>query len=241
MPNAQRIAIAQKKRPAARVRASILQTKRLHANSHAVYGDCGVGAFCLGGCDPLMSNTFDSCVPGPVCKPGTYSLDSLNDVQRIENYLGDASKINWQSQGDPTPYTDPATGSKATLLTMAQGSSGTLLASTHYVWYGKICSKVSSAQGKGVVTAFILMSDVKDEIDFEWVGADINNVQSNYYSQGVTVCEFSPLPFVRLRKMKLTNTRHQWQKPDGPQWQRSREGAQVLYRLDRGHTHLVRR
>lgn len=174
------------------MRPSILQIKRLHANSHAVYGDCGVGAFCLGGCDPLMSNTFDSCVPGPVCKSGTYSLGNLDDVQRIEKYLGDASKINWQSQGDPTPYTDPDTGKKATLLTMAQGSSGTLLASTHYVWYGKICSKVSSAQGKGVVTAFILMSDVKDEIDFEWVGADINNVQSNYYSQGVTVCEFSP-------------------------------------------------
>lgn len=25
---------------------------------------------------------------------------------------------------------------------------------------------------KGVVTGFILMSDVKDEIDFEWFGAD---------------------------------------------------------------------
>jgi beta-glucanase (GH16 family) len=32
-----------------------------------------------------------------------------------------------------------------------------------------------------------MMSDVKDEIDFEFVGVDINNVQSNYYSQGVTV------------------------------------------------------
>lgn len=30
------------------------------------------------------------------------------------------------------------------------------------------------------------MSDVKDEIDFEWVGVDVNNVQSNFYSQGVT-------------------------------------------------------
>jgi beta-glucanase (GH16 family) len=153
----------------------------------SLYGDCGVGAFCLGGCDPLMSNTFDSCVPGPVCKSGTYSLDNLDDVQSIDKYLGDASKINWQSQGDPIIYTDPNSGKKSTLLTMAQGTVGTLLASTHYVWYGKICSKISTAQGKGVVTAFILMSDVKDEIDFEWVGADISNVQSNYYSQGVTV------------------------------------------------------
>jgi len=134
-----------------------------------------------------MSHSFDSCVPGPVCKSGTYNLDNLDDVQSIDNYLGDASKVNWQSQGTPTIYTDPSTGKKSTLLTMAQGTVGTLMASTYYVWYGKICSKISSAQGKGVVTAFILMSDVKDEIDYEWVGVDTANVQSNYYSQGVTV------------------------------------------------------
>jgi hypothetical protein len=108
-------------------------------------------------------------------------------VQTIDKYLGDASKINWQSQGMPTIYTDPKTNEKSTLLTMAQGTVGTLLASTYYVWYGKICAKLSTAQGKGVVTAFILMSDVKDEIDFEWVGVDTTHVQSNYYSQGVTV------------------------------------------------------
>ncbi|KAJ4316664.1 putative glycosidase CRH2 [Neodidymelliopsis sp. IMI 364377] len=153
----------------------------------SLYGDCGVGAFCLGGCDPLMSHSFDSCVPGPVCKSGTYSLDSLDNVQSIDKYLGDSSKIDWQSQGMPAIYTDPSSGKKSTLLTMAQGTVGTLLASTHYVWYGKICSKLSTAQGKGVVTAFILMSDVKDEIDFEWIGIDTGHVQSNFYSQGVTV------------------------------------------------------
>lgn len=158
------------------------------AYKSVVYGECGVGAFCLGGCDPLMSHSFDSCVPGPVCKSGTYSLDSLDDVQSIDKYLGDASKINWQSQGTPAIYTDPSNGKKSTLLTMAKGTVGTLLASTHYVWYGKICSKLSTAQGKGVVTAFILMSDVKDEIDFEWVGVDTGHVQSNFYSQGVTNC-----------------------------------------------------
>jgi len=152
----------------------------------SLYGDCGVGAFCLGGCDPLMSTTMDSCVPGPVCKSGTYKLDSLNNVQSNDKYLGDASKIDWQSQGTPAPYKDPGSGQTSLLLTMAQGTVGTLLASTHYVWYGKICAKLSTAQGKGVVTAFILMSDVKDEIDFEWVGVDTTHVQSNFYSQGVT-------------------------------------------------------
>lgn len=153
----------------------------------SLYGDCGVGAFCMGGCDPLMSNSLKSCVPAPVCKSGTYDLDSLDDVQSIDKYLGDASKINWQSQGMPVIYTDPGSGKKSTLLTMAEGTVGTLLASTHYVWYGKTCATLSTSQGKGVVTAFILMSDVKDEIDFEFIGTDIANAQSNFYSQGVTV------------------------------------------------------
>jgi len=36
-----------------------------------------------------------------------------------------------------------------------------------------------------VVTAFIMMSDAKDEIDYEWVGVELNTTQTNYYWQGV--------------------------------------------------------
>ncbi|KAF1952914.1 concanavalin A-like lectin/glucanase [Byssothecium circinans] len=128
-----------------------------------------------------MSHSFKACVPNPVCKSGNYKLNSLDDVQDIGKYLGDNSKVNWQSQGTPKVY-----NKEALLLTMSEDSSGTLLASTFYVWYGKICAKMTTSQGRGVVTAFIMMSDVKDEIDFEFIGVDINNAQSNYYSQGVT-------------------------------------------------------
>lgn len=148
-----------------------------------MYGDCGVGAFCLGGCDPTMSTDFDSCVPNPICKSGNYKFTDLKDVQSINDYLGDNSKINWQAQGNPVKY--PSGG---VALTMAEGTVGTLLASTFYVWYGKICATMSTSQGQGVVTAFIMMSDVKDEIDFEFIGNDVSNAQTNWYSQGVTNC-----------------------------------------------------
>jgi len=69
---------------------------------------------------------------------------------------------------------------------MAPDTVGTLLASTHYVWYGKISATMTTSQGAGVVTAFIMMSDAKDEIDFEFVGVDTQHAQSNYYWQGVT-------------------------------------------------------
>lgn len=150
------------------------------------YGQCGVGAYCLGGCDPEYSYTLESCMAAPVCKSMDYKLTSLDDVQSNTEYLGDASSINWVASGAPVVYND-----QAVLLTMAPDTVGTLLMSTHYVWYGKISATMTTSQGQGVVTAFILMSDVKDEIDFEFVGVDLTQAQSNYYWQGVTDCEYA--------------------------------------------------
>jgi beta-glucanase (GH16 family) len=148
------------------------------------YGQCGVGAYCLQGCDPKNSFDLSACTAKPVCKSGDFKMDSLKDVQQNTVYLGDASSTNWVSSGIPVVYNN-----EALLLTMAQSTVGTLLTSTHYVWYGKISATMTSSQGKGVVTAFIMMSDVKDEIDFEFVGENVGDVQSNYYFQGITDCK----------------------------------------------------
>lgn len=145
----------------------------------SLYGQCGVGAYCLGGCDPLFSFDLNSCAPAPSCDSDKFDL-SMDQVVTIDKYLGDASTGNWVASGQPEEYGD------GILLTLAQDTSGTLLASSHYVWYGTIEAKFTTSQGKGVVTAFIMMSDVRDEIDFEFVGVDIYDAQTNFYSQGVT-------------------------------------------------------
>ena len=136
------------------------------------YGACGVGAYCLGGCDPLHSNSLDSCVPAPSCNSQDYKLSTLDGVTPNTEYLGDASKSKWVSSGTPKVFENQV------LLTLSEdgpSSSGTLLASTSYVWYGKVSAQMKSSRGVGVVSAFILLSDVKDEIDFEFVGAEYNN------------------------------------------------------------------
>lgn len=144
-----------------------------------------MGAYCLGGCDPISSFTLDSCAPAPVCKSGSYSFNDLSQVQPNTKYLGDADKADWVSSGEAVTY------SNSLLLTMAQGTVGTLLTSSHYVWYGKVSARQKTSAGPGVVTAFILLSDIKDEIDFEFIGVDLNTAQTNFYSQGVTNCKAS--------------------------------------------------
>ncbi|KAL9098849.1 MAG: hypothetical protein Q9163_005562 [Psora crenata] len=133
----------------------------------------------------MYSNQLDSCVPEPVCQSKTYSLKSLDGIMPNTKFLGDSSKADWVSSG--TPLQAPTKDSVIlTLSEEGQSSSGTLLASTTYVWYGKITAQMKSSRGAGVVSAFILLSNNKDEIDFEFVGADLSAAQSNFYFQGIT-------------------------------------------------------
>ncbi|KAL4875926.1 concanavalin A-like lectin/glucanase domain-containing protein [Aspergillus karnatakaensis] len=145
----------------------------------SVYGQCGTGAYCLGGCDPLMSFSLDSCAPMPVCQSKSYSWDNLDKSAPNNEYLGNATESDWVYTG----YPELEDGNL--VLTMPKESTGSLFSNNHYVWYGKIGADVKSSRGKGVVTAFILLGDTKDEIDYEWVGADLSVVETNWYFQGI--------------------------------------------------------
>jgi beta-glucanase (GH16 family) len=71
------------------------------------------------------------------------------------------------------------------LLILAEITTGTLLACNHYVWYGKISVTMKTSRGAGVVTAFVMMSDIKDEIDVEFIGVDLRTTQTSYFFQGI--------------------------------------------------------
>jgi beta-glucanase (GH16 family) len=111
-------------------------------------------------------------------------MDSTDNIVDVSKYLGDATKADWVAQGTPLPYKGN------TILTMPANSAGTVLASTVYLWYGNVKAKVKTSRGAGVVTAFILLSDVKDEIDYEWVGTELDITQTNYYFQGIPDCKY---------------------------------------------------
>ncbi|CAJ0540225.1 Ff.00g074440.m01.CDS01 [Fusarium sp. VM40] len=151
----------------------------------STYGECGVGAYCLGGCDPTMSFSLDSCVPAPVCEDRKMKMDNIDRVVDIGKYLGDSSKADWVAQGEPVVFKDNV------LLTMPKDSVGTLMSSTVYMWYGNVKARFKTSRGPGVITAFILFSDVKDEIDYEFVGTELGDAQTNYYFQGITNYENS--------------------------------------------------
>ncbi|RCK67344.1 Extracellular glycosidase UTR2 [Candida viswanathii] len=146
------------------------------------FGICGTGAYCLGGCDIRYSFNLSSCMPMPRMDSFSESFDSKQKVSEIELqslYLGNASEADWVYTGWVDYYDE------SLLLQMPNHTTGTVLSSTKYFWYGKVGATMKTSRTGGVVTAFILFSDVQDEIDYEFVGYDLVNPQSNYYAQGI--------------------------------------------------------
>ena len=45
---------------------------------------------------------------------------------------------------------------------------------------------IGSSPGQGVITSVVLLSMDLDEIDFEWLGAQDDSVQTNYFGKGET-------------------------------------------------------
>ncbi|KAL6450611.1 UTR2 Extracellular glycosidase UTR2 [Candida maltosa Xu316] len=144
------------------------------------FGICGTGAYCLGGCDIRYSYNLTACMPMPRMDSFQESFDSKDKVQQIElqsDYLGNSTEADWVYTGWVDYY------DSSLLLQMPNHTTGTVVSSTKYFWYGKVGANIKTSRTGGVVTAFILFSDVQDEIDYEFVGYDLVNPQSNFYAQ----------------------------------------------------------
>jgi len=145
------------------------------------YGFCGTGESCLGGCNPLYSNTLTSCTPEPICADEIITFPSLDRVlTNATSYDGNATLHDFVvDKGDIF-----LSSADELILTLTETNNGTRMSSTRYVHYGTITAMMKTARTAGVVNAFITMSDVKDEIDWEWPGNSTTSAQSNYFWLG---------------------------------------------------------
>lgn len=150
------------------------------------FGFCGTGDFCLGGCNPLASATLSSCAPQPICQNANYTFENFDRIaQNTSAYNGNATAFDFILNGGNISNTNQNGGELAMLLT--ETNNGTRLSSTRYVQYGTISAKLKTGRWAGVVTAFITMSSIKDEIDWEFTDNASPNTtsgQSNYFWQG---------------------------------------------------------
>ncbi|BGP38232.1 putative glycosidase CRH2 [Rhodotorula kratochvilovae] len=148
------------------------------------YGYCAAGTSCLGGCNPQGSYGEGYCAPLPVCSSANYTFADESRIQMNHSaWMGDADKYDFTL--DKLDGSNPALVQDGNLvLTLTEDGGGTRISTTRNVLYGTIQASIKTVGAAGVVTAFITMSGVKDEIDFEWTTNNTNEVQSNWYWEG---------------------------------------------------------
>ncbi|KAI7890187.1 concanavalin A-like lectin/glucanase domain-containing protein [Mucor mucedo] len=132
----------------------------------------------------IVSSVIYAPVPTPrmliAAEPPEYTAS--NDAKTVcHNYRTDfkSNLRGWQVENTMQDTYD--INEVAELPYNLHGGRGPTLNATTYIRYGKISATIKSAGTGGSVTAFILMADGGDEIDFEFLGGDTSHVQSNYF------------------------------------------------------------
>jgi beta-glucanase (GH16 family) len=118
-------------------------------------------------------------MPMPVCQAGTTTFDSLDGIISYDDYLGNSSAAQWSYVGEALLVDGNVR------LTMRNGTTGTTMSSSIYVWYGRVDVVMKTSHLAGVVSDAILLSNAKDEIDFEFIGTELEDAQTNYYYEGI--------------------------------------------------------
>lgn len=105
-----------------------------------------------------------------------------------DSALGRSVNIDFTSgESDSfTPQGNPTYDSNGASFTVAQSGDSPQLTSKWYIMFGHVEYTMKPAPGVGIVSSAVMQSDDLDEIDWEWLGGDTSQVQSNYFGKGQT-------------------------------------------------------
>lgn len=186
------------------------------------YGECGTGPVCLGGCNPKYSFDKLSCAPMPALIPpssihfaakpndkaGTSGVSSEEELKRkgmthFTDYLvtKDRREAEKMLNNYNFVYSGPVNvhgPSGDIVLTMPRRSTGSLIAESQSFLHGRAGVRLKTGRSRGVITAVVLMSAVGDEVDYECLGSQRDQVQTNYYSKG-------ELDYTKMKRVPLSS------------------------------------
>lgn len=124
---------------------------------------------------PSHQQTYTKCDPTvQECPPDT----ALGRAVNVDFASGQSSEFTTQS--------NVVFDSDGAHLTVAASGDAPQLNSNWYIMFGHVEVVMKAAPGAGIVSSVVLQSDTLDEIDWEWLGATDDEVQSNYFGKGQT-------------------------------------------------------
>ncbi|KAL7819033.1 family 18 glycoside hydrolase [Trichoderma gracile] len=124
----------------------------------------------------VLAQTWSQC--NPLTSSGCPADTALGMTINVDFTKGAVN--SFVASGSPT-Y-----DSNGVSFTVARGGDAPQLASVFYIMFGRVEVTMKAAPGAGMVSSLVLQSDDLDEIDLEWLGAEPDQVQSNYFGKGQT-------------------------------------------------------
>lgn len=118
-------------------------------------------------CNPLEST---SCPTDTALSSGSYTVDFTQGEN--DQWATTAGTVNYGSDGAE--------------FTIKQSGDAPTIETSFYFLFGQIEVLLRSAPGTGIVSSVVLESDDLDEIDWEWLGGNSAQVESNYFGKGNT-------------------------------------------------------
>lgn len=127
-----------------------------------------------------LAQTYTDCNPTKKTCPAAVGLPSSS--YSVDFTQGSAGIASWSAAtGTTLEY-----GSDGAVFTIAQSGQAPTIATDFYIFFGHVDVTMRASAGTGIVSSIVLQSADLDEIDWEFLGGDNTQVQSNFYGKGNT-------------------------------------------------------
>lgn len=139
----------------------------------------------------VEAQTFTDCNPLKRCKSSVLPASHIMLIREAcppDPALGKAASFDFTNGpfNDFKEVGNPTYGADGAAFTISRRGEAPLIQSNWYIMFGRVEMVVKAAPGTGIVSSGVLQSDDLDEIDWEWLGANNNQVQTNYFGKGNT-------------------------------------------------------
>lgn len=130
---------------------------------------------------PLVAaQTSTECDPTKKSCPADTGLNSA--AFHTDFTQGASANTSWSAAA----YTTITYGSDGAEFTIANANQAPTIQTDFYIFFGRVEVKMKAAPGTGIVSSIVLESDDLDEIDWEFLGGNTAQVETNFFGKGNT-------------------------------------------------------
>ncbi|KAI4737767.1 hypothetical protein E4T50_11756 [Aureobasidium sp. EXF-12298] len=128
-----------------------------------------------------FAQTYTTCNPMEKTCPNDVGLDSASFA--CDFTQGKSALASWSTAAGTSLTYD---GTKGAQFVINGKNQAPTISSDFYIFFGRVDVKMQAAPGVGIVSSMVLQSEDLDEIDWEWLGGDGTQAQTNYFGKGNT-------------------------------------------------------